>query len=210
MRGIGEYLIGVPNTFLGGDWREFLRLLATERLQRRQEQSRHRSEQSSTIATSSATEVAIPIDSFSPVFWVQMAMAKFSVVRQLLSLATNVPSSPGTSMHGAKEKIMGVMSTPVDSSRTFHAQAAEGVEGDEVDGALAEDTVAARSSGTDLAQITEGMPKCMSAFAELLYNLYLGHRLRLEIRASRAVGDLRTVEMVRSRSREFPFAIRRG
>ena len=37
---------------------------ATERLQRRQEQSRHRSEQSSTIATSSATEVAIPIDSF--------------------------------------------------------------------------------------------------------------------------------------------------
>ena len=108
--------------------------------------------------------------------WVMMTMAKFPLVRQLLSLAANVPSSPGTSMHDAKKRIVDVMSTPVQFSKTFHAQTVDEVEGDGVDDRPMEEGVAWGSSGTDLAQITEGMPRCLAAFAELLYNVYGGVR----------------------------------
>ena len=113
--------------------------------------------------------------------WVSMTMAKFPLVRQLLSLAANVPSSTGTSMHDAKQKIADVMSTPVQFSKTFHAQMVDSVEGDDVEGRSMEDGVTWSSSGTDLAQITEGMPKCLAAFAELLYNVYIGVCLRRQV-----------------------------
>ena len=107
--------------------------------------------------------------------WVHMTMVKFPVVRQIIHLAANVPSSTGTPMHAAKETIVKVMVTPTSFSETFFTQADQPhiVEGD---GAAcpSEHTVAWASSETDIAQITEGMPKCVAAFAELLHNVYAG------------------------------------
>ena len=79
-------------------------------------------------------------------------------------------------MHAAKERIVQVMATPEHFSETFLAQTdlTEVVEGDGAACPSAEDTVAWSASGTDIAQITDGMPKCLAAFAELLYNVYAG------------------------------------
>ena len=44
--------------------------------------------------------------------WVHMTMVKVPVVRQIINLAANVPSSPDTPMHAAKAKFIRVMSTP--------------------------------------------------------------------------------------------------
>lgn len=107
-----------------------------------------------------------------------MTMAKFPLVRQLLSLAANVPSSSGTAMHDAKRRIADVMSTPGQFSKTFHACTVDQDEDDGVDGKPMEEAegIAWSSSGTDLAQITQGMPRCLAAFAEILYNVYVGVR----------------------------------
>ena len=110
--------------------------------------------------------------------WVMMTMAKFPLVRQLLSLAANVPSSPGTSMQDAKEKIADVMSTPVRFSKTFHAHTTDEVNCEGEDDKPVDEFTAWGSSGTDITQLTESMPKCLSAFAELLYDVYVGVRLR--------------------------------
>ena len=107
--------------------------------------------------------------------WVHMTMAKFPVVRQLINLAANVPSTPDTPMHAAKERIIEVMAAPTKFSETFFAQTdqMEVVEGD---GAAcpSETAIEWSASGTDLAQITHRMPKCMAAFAELLHDVYAG------------------------------------
>ena len=55
--------------------------------------------------------------------WVHMTMVKFPVVRQIIHLAANVPSSAGTPMHAAKETIVKVMVTPTSFSETFFTQA---------------------------------------------------------------------------------------
>ena len=106
--------------------------------------------------------------------WVQMTMAKFPVVRQLLNLAANVPSSLGTSMHSAKEKIASLMGSPAQFSETFHMQTLVDDDGDVDGGKSPEENVGWSASGTDLAQIIDGMPKCLAAFVELLHNVYGG------------------------------------
>ena len=105
--------------------------------------------------------------------WVQMTMVKFPVVRQISNLAANVPSSPDTPMHAGKAKIVEVMASPNSFCETFFACQTEFVEGE---GAAcpSEDAVEWSASGAELAQITEGMPKCLVAFAELLHNVYAG------------------------------------
>ena len=55
--------------------------------------------------------------------WVQMTMAKVPVLRQLLNLVANVPSSNGTATHDAKQKIHDTLGAPEKFCQTFHAQA---------------------------------------------------------------------------------------
>ena len=105
--------------------------------------------------------------------WVQMTMVKYPVVRQLMNLAANVPSSPDTPMHAGKAKIVEVMASPHNFSETFFAYQAEVVEGEGV-ACPSEDTAGWSATGADLAQITEGMPKSLVAFAELLHSVYAG------------------------------------
>ena len=106
--------------------------------------------------------------------WVQMTMAKFPVVRQLLSLAANVPSSAGTPMHAAKAQLGDALGSPLLFSDTFHATVAGDLDGDVLDGKTAEGPAGWSASGTDIAQLSEGMPKCLAAFAELLHDVYAG------------------------------------
>ena len=108
--------------------------------------------------------------------WVQMTMAKFPVLRQLLNLVANVPSSNGTATHDAKQKIHDTLGAPDKFCQTFHAQKIkmDDLESHEADGGLEESALTWAASTTDLAQITENMPKCVGAFADILYSLYAG------------------------------------
>ena len=91
--------------------------------------------------------------------WVQMTMAKFPVVRQLLSLVANVPSSAGTPMHAGKAKLVEALGSPLLFSETFHAAATGDLDGDVLDGKTSEGTAGWSASGADIAAFIEGMPK---------------------------------------------------
>ena len=108
--------------------------------------------------------------------WVQMTMAKFPVLRQLLNLVATVPSSNGTATHDAKQKIHDTLGAPEKFCQTFHAQEInmDDLESQEADGGLEESALTWAASTTDLAQITEKMPKCVSVFADNLYNIFAG------------------------------------
>ena len=101
--------------------------------------------------------------------WVQMTMAKYPVVRQLLTLAANVPGTEGSPVRDAQEKIAHVMGTPMKFSSTFHVQATKGA-GDT--GERVETSWEAADS--DLAQVSAGLPKCFVAFMEMLHGVYAG------------------------------------
>ena len=109
--------------------------------------------------------------------WVSMTMAKYPVVRQLLALAANVPSSGGSPVKDAQEKVARIMGSPMVFSEHFHLQTLGMSEVDVVNGEVSPPADAEMSWGasdSDLAQVSAGLPKCFVSFMELLHGVYVG------------------------------------
>ena len=104
--------------------------------------------------------------------WVQMTMCKYPVVRQVLTLVANVPNS-SDAVQAAKDSVTQALACPLNYAESFLRQSVEmEVDADSV--TREADGVSYEASDMDLSKLSEGMPKCLAKFAEILHGVYAG------------------------------------
>ena len=92
-----------------------------------------------------------------------------------MTLVANVPNS-SDAVQAAKDSVTQALACPLNYAESFLRQSVDMEE--DADSVTREaDGVSYEASDMDLSKLSEGMPKCLAKFAEILHGVYAGEHV---------------------------------